>query len=862
MAALSFKITADASDVTKQLNKAASSVQKFAGKVRKVSFVGIAKGADKLADKLQKLAIPDLKPGPAMQAVDKLKKRIDNVSSKQKQINLQINARKALIDIRELKTKLAELKGAKGDVDLKLKRNALKAQIGEIQTRLDGLRKKGATVPLNIPTAKAASQINQLKGKLEQISRIRKTAKLRIESNMPQVEKELQRIKKASSRVKAPNMAGLSALQKRLAMTRYMLGAGLIKAALGTARALQVVSNVMTRMSRSGSLIGKVLSGGFMAVFASVKGLMSAINGVGGAIARISITGLKGAAAALTAAVAGIGVAMKTASSEAMNLERLGVQFSSITGSVDEGADMVAHLREEAKRTGVEMGSMATMMRRLLASGMNTDEAKEMTASLLDISGALGLSNEEAKLLGVALAQVKSKGVASMEELRQQISEKGVAVFELLSHKVGKTGDALFKAISNGEVAADTVIEGFAKLEGPLAKFRGGADRMAATTGGAFARLKAQMKDTFAEAGKPLLDGLAIVVNNINKRIQSWGPAIKGFAEKAGGILKTLAAVFQAGDFGKLIRLSLSIGAKEFVNRMFGGLKTALAFFTIGMIEAVKTAWSKITDMSFWQGIGEMFKSLWTRLEAVGWRIVAAGSFGSAKEQAEDTAAATDSLADMQAKQAKKLMTNAGDGRTLADVGKVAAQAAADEFRDALKDPLMGTDTEKKELAALYKQAKEAAEAQAKAREEAMQKMGEKDDTKPAPPSKPVETEDVFIKPIASSLAKIGGGGRAIAGVTATLDKERNQLLKQVATEIKALGNAGRIEALPVDVPDNVPVSALPAVQPPSNGLINKIALPVMETLARTGVRLDTERNALLKSIDEKIGAGSGAVFV
>lgn len=702
------------------------------------------------------VAVPlNINTAKANERIEKLQAKLKGVSDKDaKGIHLQINALKAVSQISKLKQELQDFK-SKGALDLKVNSGKVNAQIANLRKRLSEVRAQGVSVKVNMPVGQVAKKIDALKSQLSRISNTKYLVRHRIETNAP----------KAAAAIRAFDSAA-----RRNAT---FMGRGFAANMLAGAKILQVLSNLFVRASKRSSMT----AGAVVGLGRAFAGLVNGAEAVGRAVMNVGIAAFKGVVVAATAAVTALGVAMKNAASEAMNLERLEVQFSSITGSVDEGAAMVSHLREESKRTGVEVGSMATMMRRLLASGMNTDEAKKMTASLLDISGALGLSNEESKLLGIAISQVASKGVVSMEELRQQIAEKGVPVFDVMADKLNVTKGEFMKMVADGKVGSEVLIEAFSNLEGPLAKFRGGADRMAATTGGAFARVKAQIKSTFAEAGKPLLDGLAIVVNEINKRIQSWGPAISGFAQKAGGVLKALGAVFQAGDFGKLIRLSLSIGAKEFVNHMFAGLKTALAFFTIGMIEAVKTAWSKITDMSFWQGIGEMFKSLWSRLEAVGWRLVAAGSFGSAKEDAEGAARAADGLAGMQAKEANSLMRNAGDGRTLVDVLQVAAQAAADEYRDALKEPLMGTEAEKKQLEDLWRKAKEAAEAAAKAREEAMQKMGDKDDTPPLPP-KPDAIKN--FKPIVSSMQRIGGAALGSFGLDKAqiLDQKRNALLE------------------------------------------------------------------------------------
>ena len=511
---------------------------------------------------------------------------------------------------------------------------------------------------------------------------------------------------------KTNNTAGLTAMVKTLRLLSRglnraskpsnLLNKGLARLAVGGARAAK----------------GSVLLLGY-AARGTAKSLISMARAAalaGGAAMRglknITFGALKMGAVAATAAVAGLSLALKKSVAAASNLEMLEVQFSSITGSAKDGAAMVAHLREESKRTGVEIGGLGTMTRRLIASGMDVGASQKMTSSLLDISGALGLSNEEAKLLGIAISQVASKGVVSMEELRQQIAEKGVPVFDVMADKLNVTKGEFMKMVADGKVGSEVLIEAFSNLEGPLAKFKGGAERMAATTTGAFRRMKAQMADTFAEAGKPLLDGLASVVNKITTKIKEWGPMIKGWTTAAGEFAGVIGAAFSSGELGGMIKLSLVIAAKEMINTLWAGVKALAGFVGIYLVEGVQTAWSKVMDMSFWKGVMLVLKSGAQWLEVAALKIAAAikpwQNFENAIESRTQIAKGLASAGML-------AMGEAGDGRGITDILVLAAEAAAEEYREALKDPLMKTKAQQKELATLYDKMKAAAEALAAA---------------------------------------------------------------------------------------------------------------------------------------------------
>ena len=497
----------------------------------------------------------------------------------------------------------------------------------------------------------------------------------------------------------------------------------------------------------------------------------------GNSIKRLSFAGL----AAGTAAVAGLSVALKKSVEAAMGLENLEVAFTAITGSADQARQLLSEFREESMRTGIAVDTMAGMVRKLMANGMGMAEAQKMTSSLLDVAGTLGMSESEAGLLGTALAQVQAKGVASMEELRQQIAEKGVPIFEVLAQKIGVSTGELIKMVGEGKVGANVVMEAFSNLEGPLAKFRGGAEKMAQTTGGSFRRLKATMADVFADAGKPLLEGLSGVVNKITEKITEWRPMIKGWAADAGAFLAVISQAFSAGELGGMIKLSLIIAAKAMVSTLWSGMKAAVAGVVVFSIEGIKTAWSKVMDMSFWQGVFFMLKSGAQWLEVAALKIAAAAKPWQNFENAIETRSG---IAKGLARTGMLQMGEAGDGRSVGDVLALAAEAAAEEYEDAMKKPLMGSAAEKKQLADLWLKMKQASEAAAAAREAEKKTI----DEKPAPKKKLAEEAAGFIKPMITGLQRVGGG--RVSGAVFSLDKERNGLLRSIDRKVGQSGQA------------------------------------------------------------------------
>jgi len=326
------------------------------------------------------------------------------------------------------------------------------------------------------------------------------------------------------------------------------------------------------------------------------KGMLS---GLGSSVKNL------GVGSAFTGAVAGAAGAFKSLT-VAAEAERSAIAFEAMLGSAREAAEMMQYLAEESKRTGVETGVMEQNIKRLIANGMGAEDAKELTRSLLDVSGTLGMSSAEAGLLGSALAQVKAKGVASMEELRQQIAERGVPIFEVLSQKIGVTTGELIKMVSEGKVSADTVIEAFQNLEGPLAKFRGGADKMAGTASGAFARLKAELVDLMKRAGGPFLKVIASSFEKIREIVKDSGDWLVSMSENLARAFDMVIEMFRQGKLGDYVKDSLMIAGKELVNFLanaFLGLGRMIGEGVKGYVEVLKTGFAALFDPQVWAGL-------------------------------------------------------------------------------------------------------------------------------------------------------------------------------------------------------------------------------------------------------------------
>lgn len=322
----------------------------------------------------------------------------------------------------------------------------------------------------------------------------------------------------------------------------------------------------------------RILGAAFTAARSVGVGAGSAAVGVGGLSAALwaaagSATALISALApiltiliAVAAAVGTLTIGFKMLSEGidiAGKVETLRNAMVTLTGSTSQTEQMLDSLRTKSELTGIAMIDMATNVRRYIALGFDPDKAMKLNDAVLDVAGTFGLTANEANMVSVALGQVKSKGVASMEELRQQIGERGIPMFQALAAHIGVTEKALNKMIGEGKVTADQVIDTFLQMDGAFSVARGGAERMGQTWEGMIGRIKQSWTNLLFDLGEPVKDALKPLLADVLELIQSLQPAARGVGEAIAGVVTQVQAVFRtlSSDGGLMLGLEAASDA-------------------------------------------------------------------------------------------------------------------------------------------------------------------------------------------------------------------------------------------------------------------------------------------------------------
>lgn len=467
-------------------------------------------------------------------------------------------------------------------------------------------------------------------------------AKKAVKDMATSVDRDLQKVETAGR--EAGNVIQASgqkieagANKSRVAVDRLGNSRGFQRMATGARSSAGQVSNGVIDMldtfglldSGIGRMVRRVQSGinsvgNFTRLFAGARGTMAATGttaatagasmasaGAGaasmatGAAAAATGMGALGTAAAILLpiiaalavafsgflAIAGVWSAFKTGSPLAGEFERTKIALEALTGSTTEADRVMDGMRATWEKTGVEVSAQARTIQKFLALGFSVDDATKLQRNILDVAGAVGMTTTEADLLGSALAQVKAKGVVSMEELRQQIAEKGVPVFEELAKKIGVSQGALIDMVSAGKVPAQELIDIFLNMEGSFARFEGGAEKLGSTWGGMLARIGAQWRLLLADFAAPINEALKPALGQAIEWLKSMRPLAVQFGQALADGVTGMIQIFRSGQVEEFLKLGLlaafEFGAANYVTMMLLAVQTVLEFMAKGFVNAV-----------------------------------------------------------------------------------------------------------------------------------------------------------------------------------------------------------------------------------------------------------------------------------
>lgn len=350
----------------------------------------------------------------------------------------------------------------------------------------------------------------------------------------------------------------------------------------------------------------------------STKRLDSSISKVGVAISRMGAI----------AAAAGLGifarsVVMTTAKVESM---RNAIEFAA--GGGKQGENTFKNLIEKSDELGISLqGALEgfqTFSSSVIGTGISLEETQKIFNNVSVGVSAMNLSAERSKLVFLALGQMASKGVVSMEELRRQLGDSLPGALSIGARSMGVTVKEFDKMVESGQVLSKDFLPKFAQevkntFSGLLPKSTNSLQANINRLNNEFFLLK----DTIGTELKPvMIKALGLLSDFIEKTkkliewIKEHKALIKGLAIviTAAFVPSMVAAIASVVNFTTVF----GIMSKVMMINPFVAIGTALVALGIAMYDAYQRG-TKFT--AFINGIGSALENLGKRLENTALRI-------------------------------------------------------------------------------------------------------------------------------------------------------------------------------------------------------------------------------------------------
>ncbi len=245
-----------------------------------------------------------------------------------------------------------------------------------------------------------------------------------------------------------------------------------------------------SRMTQAGRT-AQTLSGQLNQVNRSLGGIQSGVTGAIPHLRDIAVV-TSGLHSVFSMAQDTIGKFAGSLIKANAEVERTSILLQGLSKSVDsqgklkDAAKDMEFLFETAKQAPFALKELSNSFVKMKVVGMTDVETK--LKNITNAIASFGGSDESLHRTTVALQQMASKGVISMEELRQQLGESVPSAMQNMADGMGMTMSSMVKAISEGKVRALPAIDGMMQeMEFSMA---GSSARMMQTWNGMFSQLE------------------------------------------------------------------------------------------------------------------------------------------------------------------------------------------------------------------------------------------------------------------------------------------------------------------------------------------------------------------------------------
>jgi tape measure domain-containing protein len=277
----------------------------------------------------------------------------------------------------------------------------------------------------------------------------------------------------------------------------------------------------LARRTEHASVVGRIGAGVWRGL---ARGAMAA--------ARVVTTGatlMAGAAALVGGAFVKMGIETMVA------WEQSTIAFTTMLGDSQMAVQMMDKLRTFAIATPFEMPQLIQGARNLRAMGWEAGQLIPTLQIIGDSAAALGHDSEGVVRIGRALGEMRAKGFASGEEMRQ-LANHGIRAWEYLAESVGKsipkTMEMAEKRQISGAQAISAIMAGMAKEHGGM------MEAQMTTIGGKWMMLKDTVRFAAMDMVMPFKEDLGNAMTRAIELAERFGARVAEIAPGAVAIFK------------------------------------------------------------------------------------------------------------------------------------------------------------------------------------------------------------------------------------------------------------------------------------------------------------------------------------
>ena len=251
----------------------------------------------------------------------------------------------------------------------------------------------------------------------------------------------------------------------------------------------------------------------------------------------------------MVAAIGGMGLAKEFIQINS-SAEKLKIMLNNLMPSAKEATKAFEYIRNSANQLPFSLNTLQSAFIKLQVSGL-----KPMAGSLTTVADAVaafGGTSQDLELATVAIQQMSSKGVISMEELRQQLGERIPTAMRDMAQGLGVTMNELNNIIASGKLTAEEGLNAMFKVWEE--KYDGMSEKMMSGFSGIAARLKTSFQNIALAIGDAgLFDTIKQKISEVTQKIQEMIASgdLKSWAESISSSISGLINYF--AGLGKFI---------------------------------------------------------------------------------------------------------------------------------------------------------------------------------------------------------------------------------------------------------------------------------------------------------------------